>query len=347
MSIWPVIVRELQSQARQPLTYWLRVLGGISVAAAFGVALWKVSHLRNQFTAGGAPHSYLTFGTALFGKLNLFIFLVIWIFVPLSTADAISRERREGTLALLYLTKLRSWGIVAGKASVHVLRALSLFLTVAPWLMLPLLFGGVGVKDVGLALMINFAALLLALAAELLASTVPRDWLKSVILAQLFALILFVRMLYVHEDVLKHAIISGTAPAPANAWMAPMAMTFQHLRGFQAGMLRRMVHLIEITTNSSISVSHQWGFPRSSLETHWQVFWSNLTPGGHQAWSQGVAGMIVRSAFVLLIALAIAAWRVQNSWRDAPPQLAVEGWKRRFFHHAFASTRFGRIWPVH
>src|SRR5258708_2907444 len=191
MSVLPVIVRELRSQARQPLTHWLRLLGGMSVLAAIAVALWTLGAIDTHARGGNAfPNTVQTFGTTLFGKMNLFIFVAIWLFVPLASADALSRERREGTLPLLYLTELRSVGIVLGKCFVHMLRAASLFLTMAPWLMLPLVFGGVELRDLAMALLLNFTAVLLAQAAGLLASTFPRDWLKSVILAEVFALCL-------------------------------------------------------------------------------------------------------------------------------------------------------------
>jgi len=38
MAIVPVIVRELRAQARQPLTHLLRIVGGVSLIAALGVA---------------------------------------------------------------------------------------------------------------------------------------------------------------------------------------------------------------------------------------------------------------------------------------------------------------------
>jgi len=119
------------------------------VLAAIAVALWTLGAIDTHARGGNAfPNTVQTFGTTLFGKMNLFIFVAIWLFVPLASADALSRERREGTLPLLYLTELRSVGIVLGKAFVHMLRSVSLFLAMAPWLMLPLVFGGVGVSDV-------------------------------------------------------------------------------------------------------------------------------------------------------------------------------------------------------
>src|ERR1041385_1184961 len=127
MSVLPVIIRELRSQSRQPLTHWLRIAGGLSVVAAIIAAFWSLGVIKPHAQRFALPNLVQTFGTTLFGKMNLFIFLAIWLFVPLATADALSRERREGTLSLLYLTELHSFGIVVGKAFVHVLRSISLF----------------------------------------------------------------------------------------------------------------------------------------------------------------------------------------------------------------------------
>jgi len=203
MSVLPVIVRELRSQARQPLTHWLRIIGGLSVVAAILAALWSIGAIKPQAQRIALPNLVQTFGTTLFGKMNLFIFLAIWLFVPLATADAVSRERREGTLPLLYLTELHSFGIVVGKAFVHMLRSVSLFLTMIPWLLLPLVFGGVSVSDVLMAMMLDASSVLLAQSAGLLASTIPRDWLKSAILALSFALVLLLMMLNLHGALIR------------------------------------------------------------------------------------------------------------------------------------------------
>jgi ABC-type transport system involved in multi-copper enzyme maturation permease subunit len=337
MSILPVIIRELKAQARQPLTYWLRVFGGLAVAAAFAMTVWKVRELSGEGMpgrgTGGVENHFLAFGTALFGKLNLCIFLAIWVLVPLSTADAISRERREGTLALLFLTDLRSWGIVLGKASAHVVRALSLFLTMAPWLLLPLLFGGVELRDVGMALMLDSIALLLALAAGLVASAIPRDWLKSVIFAELLSLLLLLGMLSSHAKILHGAIITGT-PVPTQPFFnLPTRWDLMNRLNPSAGFLRRTFRRIELTTNSSIETSHQWfggPFPSAKIETHWQAFWGNLSPAGHQAWVRGVAQIIVQSAVAFFLALSLAAWCVRRSWRDTPSSARVEKLKQRW-----------------
>jgi len=93
---------------------------------------------RNQYVGEPRPD----FWHPLFRENEFVHFRGDLVVCALATADAVSRERREGTLVLLYLTELRSLGIVVGKAFVHMLRAVSLFLTMAPRLMLPVVFGG-------------------------------------------------------------------------------------------------------------------------------------------------------------------------------------------------------------
>ena len=225
------------------MTYSLRLIGGASVALALGLALWTLIHLKNQSVGGsgfGSPpppaNPILTFGATLFGKLNLFIFLSIWVCVPLAAADAISRERREGTLPLLYLTELRSYGIILGKAFVHMLRSSSLFLTMAPWLMLPVVFGGVGLNDVRMAFILRFyKAVLLAQAAGFWRQPFHGIELRSVILAEVFSLFLFWLMLSVHGTVLNNALNTGLppglTPGTPSFWGSSYAMIWLTLDG--------------------------------------------------------------------------------------------------------------------
>src|SRR5712671_3578217 len=98
MTLLPVIVRELRAEARHSFTYWLRVLGAtallfVSASVAFenGVGIGQ--------------------GGELFAWQHLTLFWSIWILVPLVCADCISREKREGTLGLLFLTPLRATDI--------------------------------------------------------------------------------------------------------------------------------------------------------------------------------------------------------------------------------------------
>jgi len=118
----------LSAPAHLMLARLLRMAGLVALMAAMVMAFWAAKALQNippgVYWWGRAPtpvNPLQTFGVALFGKMNLLIFVMIWLFVPLAAADAISRERREGTLVLLYLTELRSSGIVVADLAKHVI----------------------------------------------------------------------------------------------------------------------------------------------------------------------------------------------------------------------------------
>src|SRR6266478_2571472 len=163
MPLMPVIIREMRVSARHPFTYYLRSLG----AAALLLTCFFFG-LENGFSA--------SIGGKLFGSLHLTLFLAIWILVPLLSADCISRERREGTLGLLFLTRLRPHDVVIAKGLAHGLRAMTLWLAVLPPLMIPFLLGGVGWREALLSVMVNLSAMCWALAAGLLASAWSRRW---------------------------------------------------------------------------------------------------------------------------------------------------------------------------
>ncbi len=61
------------------------------MVAAILAALWSIGAIKPQAQSIASPNLVQAFGTILFGKMNLFIFLALWLFVPLGTADAVSR----------------------------------------------------------------------------------------------------------------------------------------------------------------------------------------------------------------------------------------------------------------
>src|SRR6267154_12327 len=129
MPFLPVIERELRSSSRQAFTYYLRALG---------VGALLLASLLFGLDQGFEPN----LGSKLFGSLHFTLFCAIWIIVPLLTADCISRERREGTLGLLFLTRLRGPDIVVAKGLAHGLRALTLWIAVLPVVAIPFMLGG-------------------------------------------------------------------------------------------------------------------------------------------------------------------------------------------------------------
>ena len=97
----------------------------------------------------------------------------------LLTADIISSERREGTLGLLLVTRLRALDVLVGKLVSAGATGLCALMAVLPLLMLPVLAGGVTGGETLRKGLVLPATLFLALAAGLLASAGGREWAKS------------------------------------------------------------------------------------------------------------------------------------------------------------------------
>jgi ABC-type transport system involved in multi-copper enzyme maturation permease subunit len=174
MVLLPVIERELRTCARQPFTYYLRAIS--MGALLFQCLLFGMQH-------GFGP----TLGSALFGSLHYTLFAAIWVLVPFLTADCISRERREGTLGLLFLTRLSANNIVTAKCLAHGFRAMTLWLAVVPVLTIPFLLGGVTWLETLISIAINLCSICWALSAGLIASVWNKSWLRSMLCAVLLS----------------------------------------------------------------------------------------------------------------------------------------------------------------
>jgi ABC-type transport system involved in cytochrome c biogenesis permease component len=96
MIILPFIETELRMAARNSRTYWTRVGFGLIGVLVAGMVL-----------TGGA--------TLVFPFLVHILFLGMLFAGMRSTADALSRERRAGTLGLLFFSGLRGFDIALGK----------------------------------------------------------------------------------------------------------------------------------------------------------------------------------------------------------------------------------------
>lgn len=332
MGVLPVIGRELIAQARQPATHGLRVAGAGVLAVGFWYALNRHEGLV-QFAriAGGSVGPQLA-GGALFGSLNLAIFLALWLGVPLLTADAISRERREGTLGLLFLTPLRPAGVVLGKATVHILRALTLYLTMIPWLMVPVVLGGVGWADVAMAALVNAGILLVALAAGLVATTWSEDWVKTALLAEALSLVLGLVFLELYQGIAGQVLANWT-PTPAAAG-APVSVAFSpsgtllspsflpfSLGYSPPGLLAKLWALIGFATNYPAGMGMRvWNAAGMLLAptSSWSMIWASYPAAAHAGWFAAVGALVMGSLATCGVAVGLAAVRVAASWRDQP-----------------------------
>lgn len=345
MSIVPVIARELRSQSRQPLTFLLRLAASLAICLAFWLAFSSL-RIPDRYRVNSIPTlasqqlEFQNFGRALFGKMNLIIFIAVWVLTPLAAADSISRERREGTLPLLRLTRLRPWEIVLGKSFVHMLRSSTVFLTMAPWLLIPFLFGGLSLQDFQMALLLDTSALFLAQSAGLLASTFCRDWLKAVIWAQALSAFLLLAMMNRYENVLNQAFVNGSAPAPAGrfgGWRPQRPGLWVNIYpGAGGGFVERSFLLLGLLTNGTMGYERQWrsfiaGNPQWEFQSSWQEIWMGLNPDGRVIWQSGAAMILAGSVALCIASIFFGALVVQRTWQEPVRSAAWEDLRQKYF----------------
>ena len=176
MNALPVISRELRAESRRPLNFWLRWL-----AAGVLLSVLAFASLNTELDAR-------EWGLFLFDSMRRTLLRAFWILVPLMTADSVNRERREGTLGLLFLTPLTVLDVILAKAAIHALRALTLFLAALPVLGVPFVLGGVEWEQGVLAVFQLGNAVLLGIAAGIFASVKGGSAIQVMVLAELCAL---------------------------------------------------------------------------------------------------------------------------------------------------------------
>ncbi len=194
MILLPVIERELRVAARGRRIYRTRFA---AAAAVIGGLFWIFSQRT------GLPPDRL--GAEIFDSataVSLALCLLAGLF---HTADAISAERRGGTLGLLFLTDLRSFHVVLGKLIAHSIPAFLALAAILPVLGIPLLLGGVSPGELARAALTLYCALSLSLCAGLLASCLAKDDRVALVMTVGFLLVLLL-----------------VPPSIRQAWISPL-----------------------------------------------------------------------------------------------------------------------------
>ena len=169
MILLPILGRELQIRARGQANYWTRCC-----VALAGVLICIESM---QFNVLGTPPSRM--GLLVFNGIVAAAFLVSCS-ACLLTADAISGEWREGTLSLLFLTRVRVLDVLLGKLGSIGVAAVCALLAFLPVLMVPVLNGGVTGGEALRKALGLLDALFLALVVGLFSSAVERERFHAV-----------------------------------------------------------------------------------------------------------------------------------------------------------------------
>ena len=168
MTLLPIAVRELRVSSRRRFTFRVRWMTAASAALlAFAVMAFTDARLR---VAGQFLFNALTTGAFLFTVYG----------GTFLAADAISGERREGTLGLLFLTDLGGLDIVSGKLLVTGLHAVLALLAVLPVVAVAWLLGGVTGGEFWRMALALVHTLMLSLAVSLAVSAVQERHSRAV-----------------------------------------------------------------------------------------------------------------------------------------------------------------------
>ena len=139
MNLLPLVACELRLAVRRRSTYYVRLVAG---AAAIAISFWGLLIWADWKTPASLGHSLLE-------ALTLTGFAGAVLAGLVLTSDCISRERREGTLGLLFLTDLRGADVAFGKLAAKAILPFYALLAMFPALAVCLLVGGVMAGEVG------------------------------------------------------------------------------------------------------------------------------------------------------------------------------------------------------
>lgn len=169
MTVLPIVERELRVGARNPLLFRSRFMVPLIGAVMFIFTVYSL-HKGAPPNKVGPTLLHISFGmifaACIFGGVQ-------------TTADTISREKREGTLGFLFLTDLKGYDIVIGKlVSSSISGVYSLF-GILPVICIIFLLGGVELGTVIRLAVCCGNALFLSLSAGLFASVLCVDERRS------------------------------------------------------------------------------------------------------------------------------------------------------------------------
>lgn len=169
-TLLPIAARELRVASRRRVTFHVR-LGMAFVGALLAFGLLAFTDVTRS-SAAGKPLFMVMSVTAFAFALLAGVFLA---------ADAISEEKRDGTLGLLFLTDLNGFDIVAGKLLIVGLNAFLALTTVLPVMAVAWLLGGVTGGEFWRVALALLNTLFLSLAVGLAVSSQARSQARALV----------------------------------------------------------------------------------------------------------------------------------------------------------------------
>lgn len=150
--------REFRVGARASGTYRWRRNIALAAVLVFFCFYWNAASFGSR-TAG-----------MIFDSLSLLAFVYTLLAGMMLAADAISSEKREGTLGLLFLTSLKPWELVAGNLLASSLKAFYGLVAIFPVLGISFILGGLSWGEFGRVCLVLGSTLIFSLSLSLLAS---------------------------------------------------------------------------------------------------------------------------------------------------------------------------------
>jgi hypothetical protein len=155
MKLNPVTMRELRERFRRNraglfVSLWIVIVTGAGYLIYLAARAWASSV---GFFGGGSPLLIgSSLGRSMFEMVSLLLLTGMLLVVPGVASLSIVGERERLTLPLLQVSQLKPRQIVLGKLSSSLAYQVLLLVAVAPVMLVPMLFGGVGIGDVTAAL---------------------------------------------------------------------------------------------------------------------------------------------------------------------------------------------------
>lgn len=288
------MTRELREHARRPFTYWTRVL----VAGALPLGcFWLVADLLTRPGMGGE----------LFRRIHFALYCAVWVLVPIAASDCLSRERREGTLALLFLTPLKPVALVLAKVGAHAVQLMAALLAVAPVLMIPILLGGTNWLLVAWTVLVLANVAGWSLGLTVVASSVSRGSNRALTLA----------------------VVLESAGFVLFPWMVGALLGINSLSTWQQGYSQASY---DFFTGFSLLATPGDDFVRATplLFKPTQVIYVAST-------------MTVISTAVFIFSLLFAGNRLRRNWRDTPASRVTQKMEQTFCR-PIVGTKLLRRW---
>ncbi|HEY7704412.1 MAG TPA: hypothetical protein VID03_06225 [Acidimicrobiia bacterium] len=145
----PVLAREVKERFRtRRASFW--VFAWTLLVGLFVYLLYLMA--RGSYTGVGRLVATGLMGRFMFEGITLVLMTAVIMVVPGLAALAIVSERERQTFPLLQVTQLKPMQLIGGKLWSSLAFLLLLLLAITPVMALPLLYGGVGVDEVLIAL---------------------------------------------------------------------------------------------------------------------------------------------------------------------------------------------------